>query len=100
MPKATGGPSGLCIPSLLFIVVLLLYNRADMYFVGWMGKVSTVAAASLAGPVYSLRMAVPAMLGNGTCTRITERWAAAIPAHRWGAQRVAAGVPLYPQSLS
>lgn len=64
--------AGLCIPPLLSIVVMLLYNMADMYFVGWMGKVSAVAAVSLAGPVYSLLMAVSTMLGNGACTRIAQ----------------------------
>lgn len=64
--------AGLCVPSLLSIVVMLLYNMADMYFVGWMGEVSAVAAVSLAGPVYSLLMAVSTMLGNGACTRIAQ----------------------------
>lgn len=64
--------AGLCVPALLSIVVMLLYNMADMYFVGWMGQVSAVAAVSLAGPVYSLLMAVSTMLGNGACTRIVQ----------------------------
>lgn len=64
--------AGLCVPSLLSIAVMLLYNMADMYFVGWMGQVSAVAAVSLVGPVYSLLMAVSTMLGNGACTRIAQ----------------------------
>lgn len=64
--------AGLCVPALLSIVVMLLYNMADLYFVGWMGQVSAVAAVSLAGPVYSLLMAMSTMLGNGACTRIAQ----------------------------
>ena len=41
------GIAGVCIPSLLSIVAMLLYNIADMYFVGWMGKVSAAAAATV-----------------------------------------------------
>ena len=64
--------AGVSVPSLVSIVVMLLYNMADMYFVGWMGDVSAVAAVSLAGPIYSLLMAVSTMLGNGACTRIAQ----------------------------
>lgn len=64
--------AGLSVPSLVSIVVMMLYNMADMYFVGWMGEVSAVAAVSLAGPAYSLLMAPSTMLGNGACTRIAQ----------------------------
>lgn len=64
--------AGVSVPSLVSIVVMLLYNMADMYFVGWIGDVSAVAAVSLAGPIYSLLMAVSTMLGNGACTRIAQ----------------------------
>lgn len=62
----------LCIPSLISIAVMLLYNMADMYFVGWMGDISAVAAVSLSAPMYSLLMAISTMLGNGACTCISQ----------------------------
>ncbi len=64
--------AGLCIPSLLSIVVMLLYNMADMYFVGWMGKVSAVAAVSLAGAGDPLPMAGAPLLGHGARPRIAQ----------------------------
>lgn len=62
----------LSIPSLISIVVMMLYNMADMYFVGWIGDYSQVAAVSLAMPVYSILMAVSTMIGNGGCTKIAQ----------------------------
>lgn len=62
----------LCVPSLLSILIMMLYNMADMYFVGWLGDVSQVAAVSLAGPVFSVLMAISTMIGNGGCTMIAQ----------------------------
>lgn len=62
----------LSIPSLISIVVMMLYNMADMYFVGWLGDVSQVASVSLAMPVFSILMAVSTMIGNGVCTKIAQ----------------------------
>lgn len=62
----------LCVPSLLSILIMMLYNMADMYFVGWLGDVSQVAAVSLAGPVFSVLMALSTMIGNGGCTMIAQ----------------------------
>ena len=62
----------LSIPSLISIVVMMLYNMADMYFVGWLGDYTQVAAVSLAMPVYSILMAVSTMIGNGGCTKIAQ----------------------------
>lgn len=64
--------ASLTVPSLISILVMMLYNMADMYFVGWLGDVSAVASVSLAGPVFSLLMAISTMLGNGGCTRIAQ----------------------------
>lgn len=64
--------ASLTAPSLISILVMMLYNMADMYFVGWLGDVSAVASVSLAGPVFSLLMAISTMLGNGGCTRIAQ----------------------------
>lgn len=62
----------LSIPALISIVVMMLYNMADMYFVGWLGDYSQVASVSLAMPVYSILMAVSTMIGNGGCTKIAQ----------------------------
>lgn len=62
----------LSIPSLISIAVMMLYNMADMYFVGWIGDYAQVAAVSLAMPVYSILMAISTMIGNGGCTKIAQ----------------------------
>ena len=64
--------ASLSIPSLISILVMMLYNMADMYFVGWMNDVSQVAAVSLAMPVFTTMMAVSTMIGNGGCTKIAQ----------------------------
>lgn len=62
----------LCVPALISIVVMMLYNMADMYFVGRIGDYSQVASVSLAMPVFSILMAVSTMIGNGGCTKIAQ----------------------------
>lgn len=62
----------LSIPALISIIVMMLYNMADMYFVGWLGDYSQVASVSLAMPVYSILMAISTMIGNGGCTKIAQ----------------------------
>lgn len=62
----------LSIPSLISIVVMMLYNMADMYFVAWMKDLNQVAAVSLAGPVFSILMAISTMIGNGGSTKIAQ----------------------------
>lgn len=62
----------LCVPALVSIVVMMLYNMADMYFVGWLDDYAQVAAVSLAGPVFSVLMGISTMIGNGGCTKIAQ----------------------------
>lgn len=62
----------LCVPALVSIVVMMLYNMADMYFVGWMDDYAQVAAVSLAGPVFSVLMGISTTIGNGGCTKIAQ----------------------------
>lgn len=62
----------LCGPALISIIVMMLYNMADMYFVGWLGDYAQVASVSLAGPVFSVLMGISTMIGNGGCTRIAQ----------------------------
>ena len=45
------------IPALIAILVMLIYNLADMIFVGQTGETGQVAAISVAGPIFNLIMA-------------------------------------------
>lgn len=60
------------IPALVSILVMLLYNMTDMYFVARTGDDDQVAAVSLVMPVFTFLMAVSTMLGNGACTLIAQ----------------------------
>lgn len=67
-----GAIASLTIPALVSILVMMLYNMADMYFVGWLNDLSQTAAVSLAMPVFSILMAISQMIGNGGCTKIAQ----------------------------
>lgn len=60
------------IPALVSIVVMLLYNMTDMFFVARTGDDAQVAAVSLVMPVFTVLMAISTMLGNGACTLIAQ----------------------------
>lgn len=57
--------------SLPMIVVMLMnvvYNMADTFFMGQLGDPLPVAAVSLAGPVFSILSGLNVLVGNGACT--------------------------------
>lgn len=62
----------MAVPSVCSMVVMLLYNMADMFFVGQLGDPSQVAAVSLVHPVFTVLMAVGSMLGGGGCALIAK----------------------------
>ena len=62
----------LAVPSVLSVMVVMLYNMADMFFVGQLGDNSQVAAVSVVGPVFSVVTAVATMLGAGGCATIAK----------------------------
>ena len=57
--------SRMAIPAMVSILVMLIYNMADMFFVGQLGDTAQVAAVSLVGPVFTLMMAIGTMIGGG-----------------------------------
>ncbi|HCU02190.1 MAG TPA: MATE family efflux transporter [Roseburia sp.] len=60
------------IPSLISVLVMIIYNMADMYFIGFLNDYTQVAAVSLIMPVFSIMTAVSMLLGNGGCTLIAQ----------------------------
>lgn len=62
----------LAIPSVLSILVMLLYNMADMFFVGLLHDNVQVAAVSVVGPIFSLVTAAATMVGIGGCAAIAK----------------------------
>lgn len=59
----------LSVPSVLTTLIMLLYNLADVFFVGQLHDPLQVAAVSLCSPVFSLLSAVGMLFGNGGCIR-------------------------------
>ena len=59
----------LSIPSVLTTLIMLLYNMADVFFVGQLNDRMQVAAVSLCSPIFSLVSAVGMLFGNGGSIR-------------------------------
>lgn len=62
----------LAVPSCITILIMAIYNMADMFFIGMLGDTAQVAAVSVVGPVFSLVMAAATMLGIGGCSVIAS----------------------------
>ena len=62
----------LAIPTVLSMIVSILYNLADTYFVGQTGDPNQVAAVSLTMPVFLLMMACGNIFGVGGSTYISR----------------------------
>lgn len=62
----------MAIPSIVIIFVMILYNMADMYFIGQLGDTAQVAAVSIVSPVFSILAAIATMLGAGGCALIAR----------------------------
>ena len=48
----------LAVPSVFSVLVMILYNMADLFFVARLGDNAQVAAVSIVGPIFSLLSAV------------------------------------------
>lgn len=62
----------LAVPSVLTILIMVIYNMADMFFISMAGDDTLVAAIAVVSPVFSLATAVATMLGAGGCAVIAR----------------------------
>ncbi len=62
----------MAIPAMINILVMVLYNMADMFFIGQLGSSAQVAAVSISSPVFTMMMAFGSMIGGGGCALITR----------------------------
>lgn len=60
------------IPSVISMVVVIIYNMADTFFVGQTHNDAMVAAVSLAAPVFTLMITVGTLIGSGGCSVISS----------------------------
>jgi len=61
----------LCVPTIIIMLVMILYNMADTFFIGQTGDPNKIAAVSLCGPVFSILSGLGTLLGSGGCTAIS-----------------------------
>ena len=61
----------MCLPTVVIMLVITVYNMADMVFVGQTGIAAQVAAVSLASPFFLLQMTLSTWIGGGGCTVIS-----------------------------
>ncbi|MBQ9686440.1 MAG: MATE family efflux transporter [Oscillospiraceae bacterium] len=62
----------LAVPSVLTILIMVVYNIADMFFISMLGDDDQVAAVAVVGPIFSLATAVATMIGAGGCAVIAR----------------------------
>ena len=61
----------LCIPTILIMLVNVLYHMADVFFIGQTGDPNMVAAVTLASPLFTILSGLGVLLGNGGCTAMS-----------------------------
>ena len=62
VPKAV---ATMAVPTMISMLVVVIYNMADTFFVGQTGDALQVAAVSLTNPIFILLMAFANMFGMG-----------------------------------
>ena len=58
------------LPTIVVMIVQVLYNMADVFFIGQGGDPMQVAALSLSGPAFGVFQGVGTLFGAGGCTAI------------------------------
>lgn len=58
-------------PAVVLMLVMVVYNMADTYFIGQMNDPNMLAAVSLCAPVFSIITGLGTLFGSGACTLIS-----------------------------
>lgn len=58
------------IPTMITMLIMIIYNMADIFFIGKTGDTMQVAALSLSMPVFSAMSALGTLIGSGGCSAI------------------------------
>lgn len=61
----------LSLPAVILMIVMVIYNMADTYFIGQTGDPNKISAISLSMPVFSVLSAFGTLFGNGGSTFIS-----------------------------
>lgn len=62
----------MAVPAVINILVMVLYNMADMFFVARLHDDAQVAAISIVAPAFTMMMALGSMVGGGGCALIAR----------------------------
>lgn len=55
----------LCVPTIVVMLVIVVYNMADIFFIGQTGDSMQVAALSLSTPLFFCASGIGTLLGSG-----------------------------------
>ncbi len=61
----------MCVPTIVIMLVMVIYNMTDTYFIGKTNDPYKIAAISLCAPVFSILSGLGTLLGSGGCTIIS-----------------------------
>ena len=61
----------LSLPVILIMIVNVVYNMADVFFISRTGDLNQIAGISLASPVFSAVSAFNTLIGFGGCTAVS-----------------------------
>ena len=61
----------LSLPAVIVMLVTVLYNMADTFFIGQTGDPNKINAVSLSSPIFSIISGLGTLLGSGGCTAIS-----------------------------
>lgn len=61
----------LCIPTVIITLIMVIYNMADIFFVGKTGDASMVNAVSVCMPLFTIIQAFGTLIGSGGSTAIS-----------------------------
>lgn len=84
----------MAIPTIITMLVVVIYNMADTFFIGQTNDAMQVAAVSLATPVFMLFMALGNLFGIGGSSAISRALGAKQPCVRSRLHRSVHTVPL------
>lgn len=59
------------VPAIISMIVVVIYNMADTFFVGQTHNDMMVAAVSLASPIFTLMITIGTLIGSGGCSVIS-----------------------------
>ena len=62
----------LSIPMIMGMMVQVLYNLVDTYFIGLLNDANQLAAANMALPIFIIQMGIASIIGTGATSYISR----------------------------